>query len=324
MPTSPNTQKPAVLQVSPIYEASQAQLAREYHVYRYFDAPDRAALLAQAAPHVRAAVCSAFAGMDAALINQLPHLELIACHAVGVDCIDLAAARARNIAITHTPDVLTDDVADFAIGLMLAAIRQIALGDRYVRSGDWRVHGLMPLNTRVTGKCLGIVGMGRIGQAIAKRAQAFDMRIAYYGPRSKPLPYRYEPDLIRLAHDSDVLILACSGGPTTAQLVNEPVLEALGAKGCLVNVARGSVVDEVALVKTLQTGRLGSAALDVYADEPNVPPALLEMNQVVLQPHQGSATHETRGAMGQLVLENLAAFFANRPLITPLPEHIWA
>jgi lactate dehydrogenase-like 2-hydroxyacid dehydrogenase len=308
--------KPTVLQVAPIYALTQAQLERDYRVLRYFDAGDKPAVLTQAA-EVRAAVTSGFAGMNAALIAQLPALELIACFGVGVDAIDLAAARARNIAVTNTPDVLTDDVADLAVGLMIAAMRRIPQADRYVREGRW-LNAPMPMHSKVSGKRLGVIGMGRIGQAIARRAAAFDMTIAYHGPSKKNVPYRYEPDLVALARDVDVLIAACPGGTATQHIVNRAVLEALGVKGTFVNIARGSVVDEAALIAVLQAGHLGTAGLDVFADEPRVPPALLAFHNVVVQPHQASATHETRAAMGQLVLDNVAAYFAGGTLITPV------
>jgi lactate dehydrogenase-like 2-hydroxyacid dehydrogenase len=260
-------------------------------------------------------VTSGGAGIDRATIDRLPRLELIACFGVGVDAIDLVAARERGIAVTNTPDVLTGDVADLALGLLLATARRIVAGDRYVRSGAWS-RGPMALASRVHGKRLGIVGMGRIGQAIAIRASAFGLQIAYHGPRAKPLPYRFEPDLVALARGVDFLVAACPGGAATRGLVSRAVIEALGAEGLLINIARGSVVDQDALVTALVDGRLGGAGLDVFADEPNVPPALLGLDNVVLQPHQASATAETRAAMGKLVIDNLAAFFAGRPLLT--------
>jgi hydroxypyruvate reductase len=309
--------KPALLMVAPIHSATQARLESAYRVERWYDAPDRDALLAQVAPDVRVAVTSGGAGMKAALIEKLPRLELIACFGVGVDAIDLAAARARGIRVTNTPDVLTDDVADLALGLMLATVRRIVAADRYVRERRW-LEGPMPLTGRMKGTRLGIVGMGRIGQAIAQRAAAFGMDIAYFGPRPKPVPWRYESELVTLARDSGVLVVACPGGESTRHLIDRAVLDARGPTGILINIARGSVVDEDALVDALVNRRIGGAGLDVFADEPRVPAALLAMDNVVLQPHQGSATHATRGAMGQLVLDNVEAFFAGRPLPTPV------
>lgn len=305
-----------LLQVAAIYGPSQARLEADYTVHRLWQAPDREAFVRDVAPRVEVIVTTGGAGASRALIEQLPKLRLIACFGVGVDAIDLAAARERGVAVTNTPDVLTDDVADLALGLMLAALRGIATADRYVRAGLW-LRANMPLQTRMSGKRLGIVGMGRIGQAIAKRASAFDMSIAWNGPRPKDLPWRYEPDLLALARSVDVLVAACPGGAATRGLISRAVLGALGP-GVFVNIARGSVVDEAALVDLLATRRLGGAALDVFADEPRVPEALFALDHVVLQPHQASATRETRAAMGQLVLDNIAAHVAGRPLVTPV------
>ena len=305
-----------ILQVAAIYGPSQARLEADYTVHRLWQAPDRGAFVRDVAPRIEVLVTTGGAGAARALIEQLPRLRLIACFGVGVDAIDLAAARERGVAVTNTPDVLTDDVADLAIGLMLAALRGIATADRYVRAGLW-LRANMPLQTRMSGKRLGIVGMGRIGQAIARRASAFGMSISWNGPRPKDLPWRYEPDLLALARSVDVLVAACPGGAATRGLISRAVLEALGP-GVFVNIARGSVVDEAALVDLLVTQRLGGAALDVFADEPRVPEALFALDHVVLQPHQASATRETRGAMGQLVLDNIAAHVAGRPLLTPV------
>ena len=307
-----------VLLVSPIHRGSQAKLEAEYAVHRLWEATNRDDLLVQVAPRTEILVTSGGAGASRELIERLRRLRLIACFGVGVDAIDLAAARERGIAVTNTPDVLTDDVADLAIGLMLATMRGISAADRYVRAGLW-LRGPMGVQTKVSGKALGIVGMGRIGQAIAKRAAAFGMPIAWTGPRAKDLPWRYEPDLIALARSVGVLIAACPGGAATRGLISRAVLEALGPEGVFVNIARGSVVDEAALVDLLTAGQLGGAGLDVFVDEPNVPEALFALDSVVLQPHQASATRETRFAMGQLVVDNVAAFVAGRPLITPVP-----
>lgn len=259
-------------------------------------------------------------GANAKVIASLPDLRLIAAYGVGVDAIDLAAAAERGIAVTNTPGLLTDDVADLALALMLASARDITASDRYVRGGNWTslVAGV-PLGRALTGKAVGIVGLGNIGAAIAKRAAAFNMRVSYHGPRSKPdLPYTYVGDLTEMAQDSDFLIVACRGGADTKGLVSGPVIDALGPTGTLVNVSRGSVVDEAALVDALASGRLGFAALDVFADEPNVPDALKTMPNVILTPHQGSATAEVRLAMAWRVLDNVTAFFEGRALPTPV------
>ena len=309
--------KPDVLLVAPLHAPTQAELESNYTAHRLWEAAPREALLQSVASTVAVVVTTGGAGAGRELIERLPRLKLIACFGVGVDAIDLAAARERGVAVSNTPEVLTDDVADLAIALMLDAMRGISAGDRYVRAGRW-LQGALPLQAKVSGKRLGIVGMGRIGQAIARRAAAFDMRIVWHGPRPKDVPYRYEPDLVALAGAVDVLVAACPGGAATRGLISRAVLEALGPGGFFVNIARGSVVDEVALVELLQAGRLAGAGLDVFVDEPNVPAPLLALDRVVLQPHVASATHETRAAMGRLVLDNVAAFVAGRPLLTPV------
>jgi len=291
------------------------QLDEDYVNHVVWNLPDPEATIGAVAPRVRAIATSGHKGASAALIERLPKLEIIGCFGVGVDAIDLEAARRRGVAVTNTPDVLTDAVAELAIGLLLAAARRIATGDRFVRAGKW-LDGPPPLATKASGTRLGILGMGRIGRAIAELAAAFGMTIAYHGPRPKDVPYRYCDRLDALAADVDFLVVACPGGAATRHLVDARVLAALGPKGTLVNVSRGSVVDEAALVEALQDGTLGGAALDVFADEPRVPAPLLAMDNVVLSPHAGSATHATRGAMGQLVVDNLRAHFAGRPLLT--------
>ncbi|HWA50267.1 MAG TPA: 2-hydroxyacid dehydrogenase [Dongiaceae bacterium] len=305
-----------ILVAAPIYPATLAALSRAYKTHHLWQAPDRAALLAELRNRARAIVTSGGAGANAALIDALPKTEMIACFGVGYDAIDLDAAKARGIAVTNTPDVLTDDVADLALALILDSQRRISRGDRYVRAGNW-LKGGMELGVALTNRKLGIVGLGRIGLATARRAEACGMKIAYHGPRKKDaVPYPYFASLVDLARDSDILCLTLPGGGDTRHLVNAEVLAALGPQGTLVNVARGSVVDEAALVAALQSGALGAAALDVFEDEPRVPAALMAMENVTLQPHVGSATHGTRAAMGQLVLDNLAAHFAGRPLLT--------
>jgi lactate dehydrogenase-like 2-hydroxyacid dehydrogenase len=308
--------KPEVLVVVPLYPATLETLDRLFLAHRLWETADRGALLAQLRDRVRGIVTSGGAGADAALISALPRTEIIACFGVGYDAIDLVAARSRNIAVTNTPDVLTDDVADLAMGLIIDSARRVSRGDRFVRAGNW-LNGGLELGTALSGRKLGIVGLGRIGLATARRAEAFAMRIAYHGPRRKPeAPYPYFADLVALARDSDILVLTLPGGVGTRHLVDADVLAALGAKGTLVNVSRGSVVDEAALVASLQNGALGAAALDVFENEPQVPAALMTMENVVLQPHQGSATHQTRAAMGQLVIDNLTAHFAGQALPT--------
>jgi lactate dehydrogenase-like 2-hydroxyacid dehydrogenase len=310
--------KPELLILAPMMPRVLETLERDYQAHRLWTAPDKAALLVEVGPRIRAIATTGGRGAEAALIAALPRLEIIACYGVGVDAIDLPSARARSIVVTNTPDVLTDDVADLALALLLATSRRICVADRHVREGRW-LEGDMALTRKFSGSRVGIVGLGRIGQAIARRCAAFDCRIAYHGPRPKQgVPYPYVATAVDLAHDSDFLVLACPGGAATRGLVDAAVLEALGPDGVLINISRGSVVDEPALVQALVEKRLGGAGLDVFADEPRVPEALLVLENVVLLPHVASATVETRGRMGDLVIENLERHFAGKPPITPV------
>jgi hydroxypyruvate reductase len=306
----------AAAKLSPLYTA---QLSAAYQFHDPLHETDPAAF-AKVAPLVRAVAGSGDSKVSAELMAQLPALELISIMGVGYDGVDVAAAKARGVTVTHTPNVLNDDVADLAIGLMLCAARQLPAAERYVRSGQW-LKGPMPLARKTSGARLGLVGMGRIGQAIAQRAQAFGMQIAYHTRSPKAgVPYAYHADLLSLARDSDFLVLITPGGAGTRHLVNAQVLQALGPKGILVNVARGSVVDEVALIEALEAGVIGGAALDVFEDEPRVPQRLIDLPQVVLVPHIGSATGQTRQAMADLAFGNLREHFAGRPVLTPVPE----
>jgi hydroxypyruvate reductase len=310
--------KPDLLIVAPLFAPTLAVLDANYTTHKLWLADDKPAFIAKIAGKIEAAATSGGKGMDAALINALPKLKIIACFGVGVDAIDLATASKRGIKVSNTPDVLTEDVADLAMGLLLATVRRIAQGDRHVREGKW-LKGAMALTATVQNRTLGIIGMGRIGRAIARRAETFGMTICYQGPnRKSDVDYRYFADPAALAKHCDFLIAACPGGEATRGIVGRDVIEALGPEGVFVNIARGSVVDEPALVDALVSGRLGGAGLDVFADEPRVPEALLKLDSVVLQPHQGSATSPTRQAMGQLVIDNLAAWFAGKPLVTPV------
>jgi len=278
------------------------------------------AAFARVAPKIRAIQASGESKVNAALIAQLPALEVISVMGVGYDGIDVAAAQAHNVVVTHTPDVLNDDVADLAIALMLAWSRQIARADRFVRAGEWLKRPL-PLGRKLSGARLGIVGMGRIGQAIAQRAAAFGMAIAYTARSAKPeLPHPFCASAAALAARSDFLVLITPGGAATRKLVDAEVLRALGPNGCVVNVARGSVIDQSALIEALKTGTIAGAALDVFEDEPNVPQALREMDNVVMTPHIGSATAQTRRAMAKLAFDNLDAKLSGRPVPTPVPE----
>ena len=277
------------------------------------------AALAAIAPRVRAIAASGESKVPRELIAQLPALEMISVFGVGYDGVDVAAARERGIAVTHTPNVLNDEVADLAIALMLAVSRRIVEADRYVRSGQWP-KGPMPLARKVSGARLGIVGLGRIGQAIATRAEAFGMSVAYTSRSAKAgVAYRYFPTAEALAAEVDFLVVITPGGAGTRKLIDARVLAALGKKGVLVNVARGSVVDEAALVEALQNGTIAGAGLDVFENEPHVPEALFALDNVVLVPHIGSATWETRQAMSDLAFGNLKAHFAGQPLLSPVP-----
>ncbi|MPZ11255.1 MAG: 2-hydroxyacid dehydrogenase [Kiloniellaceae bacterium] len=303
--------------VGPMMPHVMEALDSDFTVHRLWEAADRAALLKQLGGNVRAIATSGHLGADAATMDALPKLEIISCYGVGVDSIDLKHAAERKVIVTNTPDVLNDDVANMAIALLLATSREICNGDRYVREGKW-LKGAMRLTRAIRGRQLGILGLGRIGKDIARKAEAFGMKIAYHGRKKQDVPFRFYDDLVEMARDSDYLVAICPGGPATDKIVNRAVLDAIGPEGVFINVARGSVVDEPALVAALQEGRLGGAGLDVFAEEPKVPEALLTMEQVVLQPHAASATHETRRAMGDLVVDNLRAHFAGRPVLTPV------
>ena len=256
--------------------------------------------------------------ITAQLIESLPNLEIIAQSAIGVDNIDLEAAKQRGIVVTNTPDLVTADTADLALGLLISVSRRMIEGDMFVRVGKW-ANGNMGLGTALTGKTVGIVGLGRIGQAIARRAAVFDMDIAYTGRGEKSdQPYRFVASPEKLAAESDYLVVSCAATPETQNIVNADVLDALGSKGYLINVARGSVVDQEALLIALSNKSIAGAGLDVYENEPHVPEALFSMDNVVLLPHIGTATTETRTKMGRLVIENLLAHFNGEPLKTPV------
>ncbi|OZI22758.1 2-hydroxyacid dehydrogenase [Bordetella genomosp. 7] len=314
--------KHRILQVGSLAGSPSAnqRLADAYDVLELWKHTDRKAALAEYGKGITALVTSATMGANAELIEALPDLKSICSWGVGYETIDLQAARARGVMVSNTPDVLTDCVADLAWGLIIAGARRMTLGDRYVRAGRWgQVHGNIPLGTRVSGKKLGIVGLGRIGQAIARRGQGFDMEVRYHNRRPREdSPYGYEATLVELARWADFLVVATVGGPQTRHLVNQEVIEALGTKGIIVNIARGPVIDEQALVTALENGKLGGAALDVFEHEPNVPDALKTSDNTVLLPHIGSATYETRMAMEDLMLENLQSFFQTGKLVTPV------
>ena len=293
-------------------------LQAEFVVHDRIHEADPAAF-ALAAPRIKAIAGGGESQVTRELMAQLPALEMISVFGVGYDRYDVPAAHERGIPVTNTPDVLTDDVADMGISLMLAVALGVPQADKYVRSGKWP-SGPMPLARKVTGARLGIVGLGRIGGAIARRAEGFDMSIAYTSRHQKSdSNYAYYPTPAALAAEVDFLIVITPGGAGTKGLINAEVLSALGSKGYLINVARGSVVDQTALISALQKGVIAGAALDVFEDEPNVPAALCAMDNVVLTPHIASGTWQTRRAMADLAFGNLQAHFAGKPLLTPVP-----
>lgn len=307
--------RPTVLQVGRFPARFNERLQRDYQLIRLWEQKD---FIAEHGAEVDIVVTSARYGCSAEQLAQMPNLKAICSFGVGHDSIAVEEAKARGIPISTTPEVLNECVADTAIGLIIDTARQFAASDQHVRQGNW-LKGQYPLTRKVSGKKLGIVGFGRIGKEIAKRAAGFDMDIRYHNRRPDPsADYSYEADLKALASWADFLVLACPGGASTHHLIDAEVLAALGAEGILVNISRGSVVDEPALVAALQAGTLGGAGLDVFEDEPRVPEALFAMPNVVLLPHVGSATEETRLAMENLVFDNLDAFIERGELITPL------
>ena len=308
--------RPQVLQHGRLLPELEQELAADCDVTLLPPAAERAAFLAARGAEFTGLVTSGAFGADAALIGALPSLKVISSFGVGTDALDLAEAARRGIAVGNTPDVLNDCVADLAMALVLDVARGVSAADRFLRRGDW-MNGRFRLAQRVSGRRLGIVGLGRIGRTIARRAGGFDMDIRYHSRRPvADALWAHEPSLTALADWCDFLVVIVSGGPETRHLINSDVLDALGPKGFLVNVARGSVVDEVALVKALQDGRIAGAGLDVFDREPNVPVELIGMDNVVLLPHIASGTEQTRRAMADLVRENLRAFYRDGRVLT--------
>ncbi len=310
--------KRTILALQSLLPDEMVKLECDYKVVRLWESNDPDKTIRDYANDVQA-VLSTYnsGGVSDRLMDALPNLEIIAQFGVGYDNIDLAAAKKRNIAVTNTPDVLTDDTADVAMFLMLNVARRGVEGDVFVRVGRWS-SGPLPLSTSISGKTVGIVGLGQIGQAIAQRAEAFNTQIIYHSRSEKDVPYVYYDDLEEMAREADFLILACAGGPETEKMIDYKILEALGSRGFLINIARGSVVDEDDLLLALTNKTIAGAGLDVFANEPFVPDAMLKMDNVVLSPHVGSATHETRSKMGMLVIDNLSAYFEGKPLLTPV------
>lgn len=312
--------KPHILQVGPYPEWDQGPLDDAFHAHRYFEAADKAAFLAEVGPQIRGIATRGELGADAAMIAACPKLEIISVYGVGFDAVDLGAARARGIRVTNTPDVLTNDVADLGVAMMLVQSRGMIGAETWVRDGSWAAKGLYPLQRRVWGKRAGVLGLGRIGYEVAKRLAGFDMEIAYSDVAAKDhgAQWEYIADPVALAARSDFLFVTLAASAATRHIVGAPVIEALGPEGMLINISRASNIDEEALLAALETGRLGSAALDVFEGEPKLNPRFLKLPNVLVQPHHASGTFETRKAMGQLVRDNLAAHFAGRPLLTPV------
>lgn len=311
--------KPDVLVMSAPAAPQMAQLGSAYRLHRYDEAADKPGFLAQHGPACEAIVTTGSKPLTAAMLAHLPRLKLVSCGSAGYEHIDTAALKAHGAVLTTVSPALADAVADAAILLMLAAQRNLIAADRHARSGAWAVQGEFPLQIAATGKNLGIVGMGPIGREIAIRAAAMRMRIGYHSrTRKADLPHAFHPDLVALASWADVLIAVLPGGAVTRHIIDAKVLTALGERGCFVNVARGSVVDEAALVAALSARTIACAGLDVFDGEPVVSPGLTGLPNVILMPHTASATVETRNAMAQMVVDNLTAYFAGQPLISPV------
>ena len=321
-PSTPGVHRtpPSILTVMKVPPFYLEPLKQHFTVYEQLHETDPAAF-AKVAPTIRGVTGGGESKVPRELMAQLPALEIVSIFGVGYDKVDVKAALERNIPVTHTPDVLNDEVADLALGLMLSVARRIPYADRYTREGRWASEGNLPLARKMSGARVGIVGLGRIGKAIAQRAMAFGMSIAYTGRhRQEGVAHTYYPSARELAANVDFLVVITPGGEGTRKMINADVLEALGPRGFLINVARGTVVDEAALITALQQRKIAGAGLDVFEAEPNVPEALRNLDNVVLTPHMASATHETRQAMADLALANLQAHFGGAPLKSPVPE----
>ena len=313
-----------VLMTNPMPPLVIEGLERACRLHKLWEAKDRTATLKTLAPTIRGlASGSGHTKLDAAFLAQFPKLEIVTCYGVGYDQVDAAYAGAHGITVTHTPDVLNEEVADTTFGLLLSAIRQLPQADAFVRRGEWP-KGNFPLTASLRGRTMGIIGLGRIGKTIAQRAEAFGLKVAYHARTAKvEEKWLYYPTLEGMARACDILVAILPGGAGTRHIVNAAVLEALGPDGVFINVARGSVVDQEALIDALATGKILTAGLDVFEDEPNVPQALRDMPHIVLAPHVGSGTQYTRDAMSQLVVDNMLAFIRGDAPLTPVPETPW-
>lgn len=308
----------------PVMPLIREGLEAELKVHRLYEISDKEAFFQAHAKNISALVGGAGVGrIDGAFMSKFPGLKIVGNFGVGYDGVDAVWAGKNGIIVTNTPDVLTDEVADLAIGLLIATIRRLPQADRYVREGKW-LGANFPLTSSMREKKMGILGLGRIGAAIAKRAEAFGLTLAYHSRSPKlDIPYQYYPSLLEMARDVDILMVIAPGGEATRGIVSREVMEALGPAGTLINVARGTLVDEPAMVDLLLAGKLGAAGLDVFVDEPRVPEALFALDNVVLLPHVGSASHYTRNKMGQLVVDNIVSFARGHGPLTPVPETPW-
>jgi lactate dehydrogenase-like 2-hydroxyacid dehydrogenase len=299
---------------------------KAFTLHKLWEAPDRDRLISELSPRLRAIAAGGplHDHVDSTLMKKLPKLEIISSFGVGYDHVDAKWAGEHGIIVTNTPEVLNEEVADTALGLLLCTVRELPQAERYLRAGKWAGGVEYRLTASLRGRRAGIVGLGRIGKAIARRLEAFGLPVVYHGRTAQAgVPYRHYPDLVEMARDVDVMIVITPGGAATRHLINAKVLEALGPDGIFINVSRGSVVDQDALIAALKERKIFSAGLDVYANEPNVPPELLAMDNVVLLPHVGSGSVPTRNAMNQLVVDNLLAWAAGKKPLTPVPETPW-
>ncbi|UOM32875.1 2-hydroxyacid dehydrogenase [Acuticoccus sp. I52.16.1] len=311
--------KPDILILSPMQPSVHEALRDGFIVHTLHDAPDKAALLAKVGPTVRGAIANGGHGVDIAVLDALPKLEMISSFGVGYDGLDIEYCKARGIKVTYTPNVLNDAMAEITLGLMIAMARQLPQADRYTRENKWETNGPFGLTAELTGKTVGIAGLGRVGKEIALRAQAFKMQVVYFGRTKQDfVPYPHYSDLKQMARDVDWLVNVMPGGAATAKMFDAEIFDALGPEGYFVNVGRGATADEAALIEALKAKRIAGAALDVFEKEPGVPAGLRELDNVVLSPHQGSATEKTRWMMGDLVTRNLKAWFDGKPVLTPL------
>lgn len=312
--------KPIILQVGPYPDWDQEPIDAQFDSRRLFEARDREGFLAEHGPDARAIATRGELGADAAMIAACPNLELISVYGVGYDAVDLAACKERGIRVTNTPDVLTKDVADLGVAMMLCQSRGMIGAEAWVRDGSWAAKGLYPLKRRVFGKRAGILGLGRIGFEVGKRLAGFDMDIAYSDVAAKDYApdWTFIQDPVTLARHADFLFVTLAASAATRHIVGREVIEAVGPEGMIINISRAANIDEDALIAALSDGRLGSAALDVFEGEPALDPRFLDLPNVLLQPHHASGTVETRQAMGQLLRDNLTAHFAGQPLLTPV------